>query len=169
MTPDNDHAIDHSSIGLHRLTIQPVFNEVSLFTFSEGTHGFDITVPKNYLKIVGWLVLRIKRTRLPLHLSQHLHPSQPLHPLHFCTSLYTLWDFAPAFAPFSPLHQSLHPSHPLHLCISHFTPSLAFASLLSPSHPPPSQNFGAKTQSYIRCYMLFDTYFILYKLHNIQH
>ena len=45
-----DHAIDHSSIGLNRLTIQLVFNEVSLFTFSEGTHGFDVTVPKNYLK-----------------------------------------------------------------------------------------------------------------------
>ena len=45
-----DHAIDHSSIGLKRLTIQPVFNEVSLFAFSKGTHGFDITVPKNYLK-----------------------------------------------------------------------------------------------------------------------
>ena len=44
-----DHAIDHSSIGLKRLTIQPVCNEVSLFTFSEGTHGFDVTVPKNYL------------------------------------------------------------------------------------------------------------------------
>ena len=45
-----DHAIDHSSIGLKRLTIQSVFNEVSLFTFSEGTHGFDVTVPKKYLK-----------------------------------------------------------------------------------------------------------------------
>ena len=45
-----DHAIDHSSIGLKRLTIQLVFNEVSLFTFSKGTHGFDVTVPKNYLK-----------------------------------------------------------------------------------------------------------------------
>ena len=45
-----DHAIDHSSIGLNRLTIQLVFNEVSLFTFSKGTHGFDVTVPKNYLK-----------------------------------------------------------------------------------------------------------------------
>ena len=45
-----DHAIDHSSIGLNRLTIQLVFNEVSLFTFSEETHGFDVTVPKNYLK-----------------------------------------------------------------------------------------------------------------------
>ena len=45
-----DYAIDHSSIGLKRLTIQPVFNEVSLFTFSKGTHGFDVTVPKNYLK-----------------------------------------------------------------------------------------------------------------------
>ena len=45
-----DHAIDHSSIGSKRLTIQPVFNEASLFTFSEGTHGFDVTVPKNYLK-----------------------------------------------------------------------------------------------------------------------
>ena len=44
-----DHAIDHSSIGLNRLTIQLVFNEVSLFTFSKGTHGFDVTVPKNYL------------------------------------------------------------------------------------------------------------------------
>ena len=45
-----DHAIDHSSIGLKRLTMQPVFNEVSLFTFSKGTHGFDVMVPKNYLK-----------------------------------------------------------------------------------------------------------------------
>ena len=45
----NDHAIDHSSIGLNRLTIQPVFSEVSLFTFSKGTHGFDVTVLKNYL------------------------------------------------------------------------------------------------------------------------
>ena len=45
-----DHAIDHSTIGLKRLTIQPVFNEVSLFTFSEGTHDFDVTVPKNDLK-----------------------------------------------------------------------------------------------------------------------
>ena len=44
-----DHAIDHSSIGLNRLTIQLVFNEVSLFTFSKETHGFDVTVPKNYL------------------------------------------------------------------------------------------------------------------------
>ena len=44
-----DHAIDHSSIGLKRLIIQLVFNEVSLFTFSKGTHGFDVTVPKNYL------------------------------------------------------------------------------------------------------------------------
>ena len=47
-----DHAIDHTSIGLKRLTIQPVFNEVSLFTFSEGTHGFDVTVPKNYLNCI---------------------------------------------------------------------------------------------------------------------
>ena len=39
----------HSSIGLSRLTIQLVFNEVSLFTFSKETHGFDVTVPKNYL------------------------------------------------------------------------------------------------------------------------
>ena len=39
-----DHAIDHSSVGLNRLTIQLVFNEVSLFTFSEETHGFDVTV-----------------------------------------------------------------------------------------------------------------------------
>ena len=44
-----DHAIDHSSIGLNRLMIQLVFNEVSLFTFSNGTHGFEVTVPKNYL------------------------------------------------------------------------------------------------------------------------
>ena len=27
-----------------------MFNEVSLFTFSKGTHGYDVTVPKNYLK-----------------------------------------------------------------------------------------------------------------------
>ena len=47
-----DHAIDHSSIGLKRLTIEPVFNEVSLFTFSEGTHDFDVTVPKNYLNCI---------------------------------------------------------------------------------------------------------------------
>ena len=45
-----DHAIDHSSIGLNRLTIQLVFNEVSMFTFSGGTHGVDIRVLKNYLK-----------------------------------------------------------------------------------------------------------------------
>ena len=45
-----DHAFDHSSIGLNRLTIQLVFNEVSLFTFSKGTHDFYVTVPKNYLK-----------------------------------------------------------------------------------------------------------------------
>ena len=44
-----DHIIDHSSIGLKRLTIQPVFNEISLFTFYKGTHGFDVMVPKNYL------------------------------------------------------------------------------------------------------------------------
>ena len=45
-----DHAIiDHSSIGLNRLTIQLVFNEVSLFTFSKGTHGFYVMVLKNYL------------------------------------------------------------------------------------------------------------------------
>ena len=46
----SDHANDHSSIGLKRLTMQLVFNEVSLFTFSKGTHGFDVTLPKNYLK-----------------------------------------------------------------------------------------------------------------------
>ena len=46
-----DHAIDHSSIRLNRLTIHLVFNEVSLFTFSKGTHGFDVTVPKNYLNV----------------------------------------------------------------------------------------------------------------------
>ena len=45
-----DHANDHSSIGLNRLTIQPVLSEVSLFTFSRETNGFDVTVPKNYLK-----------------------------------------------------------------------------------------------------------------------
>ena len=45
-----DHAIDHSSFRLNRLTIQLVPSEVSLFTFSKGTHGFDVTVPKNYLK-----------------------------------------------------------------------------------------------------------------------
>ena len=48
-----DHAIDHSSIGLRRLTIQLAFNEVSLFTFSEGTHSFDVTVPKNYLNLAS--------------------------------------------------------------------------------------------------------------------
>ena len=42
-----DYAIDHSSIGLNKLTTQQVFNEVSLFTFSKGTHGFDVTFPKN--------------------------------------------------------------------------------------------------------------------------
>ena len=46
-----NHAIDHNSIGLNRLTIQLMFNEVSLFTFSQGTHGFDVTVPKNWLKM----------------------------------------------------------------------------------------------------------------------
>ena len=45
-----DHA--HSPIGLNRLTIQLMFNEVSLFTFSQGIHGFDVTVPKNYLNYV---------------------------------------------------------------------------------------------------------------------
>ena len=44
-----DHAIDYSSIGLKRLTIQLVFNKVSLFTFSKGTHGLDVMVPKNNL------------------------------------------------------------------------------------------------------------------------
>ena len=52
-----DHAADHSSIGLERLTIQLVFNEVSLFTFSKGTHSFDVTVPKNYLN-ADWLWTR---------------------------------------------------------------------------------------------------------------
>ena len=47
-----DHAIDHSSIGLKRLIIQPVFNELLLFTFSDGTHGFDVMVPKNYLNMI---------------------------------------------------------------------------------------------------------------------
>ena len=47
-----DHAIDHSSMGLNRLTIQLVINEVSQFTFSKETHGFDVTVPKNYLKLI---------------------------------------------------------------------------------------------------------------------
>ena len=46
-----DPAIDHSSIWLNRLVIQLVFNEVSLFTFSKGTHGFEVMVPKNYLKL----------------------------------------------------------------------------------------------------------------------
>ena len=53
-----DHAIDHSSVGLNRLTIQLVFNEVSLFTFSKGTHGFDVTVPKNCLKAFDVVVKR---------------------------------------------------------------------------------------------------------------
>ena len=47
-----DQTIDHGSIGLNRLTIQLVFNEVSLFIFSKETRGFDVTVPKNYLKNV---------------------------------------------------------------------------------------------------------------------
>ena len=42
------HPIDHSSIGLNRLTIQLVFNELSLFTFSKCTHGFDNMVLKNH-------------------------------------------------------------------------------------------------------------------------
>ena len=29
--------------------MQLLFNEVSMFTFSKGTHGFDVRVPKNYL------------------------------------------------------------------------------------------------------------------------
>ena len=41
-----DHAIDHSSIVLNRLTIQLLFNEIWLF---KGTRGFHVTVPKNYL------------------------------------------------------------------------------------------------------------------------
>ena len=45
-----DHVIDHSSIGLNRLAMHPVFNEVSLFTISKGTHGFDVMVSKNYVK-----------------------------------------------------------------------------------------------------------------------
>ena len=56
-----DHAIDHSSIGLNRLTIQLVFNEVSLFTFSKGTYGFYVTVPKNYLK--GEITTAIEENR----------------------------------------------------------------------------------------------------------
>ena len=47
-----DHAIDHSSVGLNRLTIQLVFSEVSLFTFFKGRRHFDVTVPKNYLKTI---------------------------------------------------------------------------------------------------------------------
>ena len=50
-----DNAIDYSSIGLSRLTIQLVFNGVSLFTFSKGTHGCDVTVPKSYLNSKGIL------------------------------------------------------------------------------------------------------------------
>ena len=53
-----DYASNHSSIRLNRLTIQPVFNEVSLLTFSKGTHGFDVTVPKTYLNSV-WITFRI--------------------------------------------------------------------------------------------------------------
>ena len=37
-----DHAIDHSAIGLNRLTIQVVFSAVSLFTFSKTTHDFGV-------------------------------------------------------------------------------------------------------------------------------
>ena len=50
----SDHTIDHISIELNRLTIQLVFNEVSLFTFSNWTHGFDVRVPENYLKMSIW-------------------------------------------------------------------------------------------------------------------
>ena len=46
-----DHGIDHSSIALKRLTIQLVFNEILLFTFSKGTLGFAIIVQKNYLNV----------------------------------------------------------------------------------------------------------------------
>ena len=52
-----DHAVDLSSTGLNSLTIQLVFNEVSLFTFSKGTHGFYVTVPKNYLKSPTYISL----------------------------------------------------------------------------------------------------------------
>ena len=68
-----DHAIDHSSVWLNRLTIKLLFNEVSLFTFSKETHGFDVTVPKNYLNsllvtlmvLLSWacmLLLKVKLT-----------------------------------------------------------------------------------------------------------
>ena len=63
-----DHAIDHSSIGLKRWTIQLVFNEVLLFIFSKGTHGFDVTVPKNYLKSL----LCYELTRKCRHLYSYL-------------------------------------------------------------------------------------------------
>ena len=79
-----DHATVHSSIGLKRLTIQPVFNEVSLFTFSKGTHGFDITVPKNYLKNYlngksGFAIRKVRNTNTEEHshqpIDQRLHQS----------------------------------------------------------------------------------------------
>ena len=50
------------SMGLKRLTIQLMFNEVSLFTFSNGTHGFAVMVTKNYLKI-GVILLVIGAVR----------------------------------------------------------------------------------------------------------
>ena len=34
-----------------------MFNEVSLFTLSKGTHGFDVTVPKSYLKYIKPIVI----------------------------------------------------------------------------------------------------------------
>ena len=76
-----DHAIDHSSIGLNRLTIQLVFNEVSLFTFSKGTHGFDVTVPKNYLKEFSVRIKEEELTAAKKAMSFMNHVSKSVAPL----------------------------------------------------------------------------------------
>ena len=51
-----NHAIDDCLIWLKRLAIQVVFNEVSQVTFSKKTHGFGVTIPKNYLKQIDGYV-----------------------------------------------------------------------------------------------------------------
>ena len=43
--------LERWKFGLNRLTMYVVFNEESLFTFSKGRRDFDMTVPKNYLKV----------------------------------------------------------------------------------------------------------------------
>ena len=83
-----DHVIDHSSIRLNRLTIQPVFNEVSLFTFSKGTHGFDITVPKNYLN--GHV--QLLKSNIQISQSGSKQISDPI-PLSLCSKYISIQYF----------------------------------------------------------------------------